>query len=49
MTGLGNVKGALRAMEVVKTNVVLGEDGKPPRDIVLPRYVLGNSGTGEQG
>lgn len=47
MIGLGSVKNAVKALaEVVKTNIVLEEDGKPPRAIALNRCMLGNPGTG---
>lgn len=49
MIGLGKVKDAVSALaEVVKTNIVLEEDGKRPRAIALNRCMLGNPGTGEQ-
>ncbi|CAN0298439.1 unnamed protein product, partial [Hapterophycus canaliculatus] len=48
MIGLGSVKKAVLALaEVVKTNRVLEEAGKPPRDLALNRCMLGNPGTGE--
>lgn len=48
MIGLGSVKKAVQALaEVVKTNLVLEEAGKAPRDIALNRCMLGNPGTGE--
>lgn len=48
MIGLGSVKQAVLALaEVVKTNRVLEEAGKPPRDVALNRCMLGNPGTGE--
>ena len=48
MVGLGSVKEAVRALaEVVETNRVLEEAGRPPRDIALNRCMLGNPGTGE--
>ena len=49
MIGLGSVKQAVLALaEVVTTNRVLEEAGKPPRDIALNRCMLGNPGTGER-
>lgn len=49
MIGLGSVKQAVLALaEVVKTNRVLEEAGKPPRDLALNRCMLGNPGTGEK-
>lgn len=49
MIGLGSVKKAVLALaEVVKTNRVLEEAGKPPRDLALNRCMLGNPGTGER-
>ncbi|CAN0163486.1 unnamed protein product, partial [Ectocarpus sp. 4 AP-2014] len=48
MVGLGAVKSAVLALaEVVQTNRVLEEAGKPPRDIALNRCMLGNAGTGK--
>lgn len=48
MIGLRSVKKAVQALaEVVKTNRVLEEAGKAPRDIALNRCMLGNPGTGE--
>ncbi|CAN0547319.1 unnamed protein product [Ectocarpus sp. 12 AP-2014] len=48
MVGLGAVKSAVLALaEVVQTNRVLEEAGKPPRDIALNRCMLGNPGTGK--
>lgn len=48
MIGLGKVKDSVKALaEVVKTNVVLEEDEKPPRAIALNRCMLGNPGTGK--
>lgn len=48
MIGLGSVKKAVLALaEVVETNCVLEEAGKPPRDLALNRCMLGNPGTGE--
>lgn len=47
MIGLGSVKKAVLALaEVVKTNLVLEEASKPPRDLALNRCMLGNPGTG---
>lgn len=47
MIGLTSVKEAMRALaEVVKTNLVLEEAGKPLRDVALNRCMLGNPGTG---
>lgn len=49
MIGLRSVKQAVLALaEVVKTNRVLEEADKPPRDVVLNRCMLGNPGTGER-
>ena len=49
MIGLGRVKQAVLALaEVVKTNRVLEEASKPPRDVALNRCMLGNPGTGEE-
>lgn len=49
MIGLSAVKSAVLALaEVVQTNRVLEEAGKPPRDIALNRCMLGNPGTGEE-
>lgn len=49
MIGLGSVKQAVLALaEVVKTNRVLEEADKPPRDVALNRCMLGNPGTGER-
>ena len=49
MIGLGSVKGAVRAQaELVKTNLVLEEAGKPPRGVALNRCMIGNPGTGER-
>ncbi|CAN0309256.1 unnamed protein product, partial [Discosporangium mesarthrocarpum] len=46
--GLGKVKASVRALaEIVKTNVILEEAGKPPRAIALNRCMLGNPGTGK--
>ncbi|CAB1107617.1 unnamed protein product [Ectocarpus sp. CCAP 1310/34] len=48
MVGLGAVKSAVLALaEVVQTNRVLEEAGKPPRNIALNRCMLGNPGTGK--
>lgn len=48
MIGLRSVKEAVRALaEVVKTNIVLEEAGKPLRDVALNRCMLGNPGTGK--
>lgn len=48
MTGLGSVKEAVRALaEVVKTNHVLEEAGRPLRHVALNRCMLGNPGTGK--
>lgn len=48
MVGLRSVKKTVLALaEVVKTNRVLEEAGKSPRDIALNRCMLGNPGTGE--
>lgn len=48
MIGLNSVKKAVLALvEVVETNRVLEEAGKPPRELALNRCMLGNPGTGE--
>ena len=48
MIGLDSVKEAVRMQaELVKTNLVLEEAGKPPRGVALNRCMIGNPGTGE--
>lgn len=49
MIGLGSVKETVRALaELVKTNYVLEEAGKPLNYVALNRCMLGNPGTGKE-